>query len=97
MTVAAWALVLGPATAVGVARLRDRRAWALVGGGLAAAAVAELTGLSEGEVERIWLPFTICVLPAGAVLWSSRRAARAWLGVQVAVALAVTATVETLW
>jgi hypothetical protein len=94
---AALALAVGPATAVAVARLRDRRVGLLVGGGLAAVVVAELSGLSEGEVERIWLPFTVWVLPAGAVLWSSRRAVHGWLGAQVAAALAVTVTVETLW
>ena len=50
------------------------RLWLLVGGGLLAALAADVSGLSSGEVERIWLPFTIWVLPAGAALWTSRRA-----------------------
>ena len=94
---AAWFLALGPATVVAITRLRHGRAWALVGAGMAAAALAEVSGLSEGEVERIWLPFTVWVLPAGAALWSTHRAVRAWLGLQAAAALAVTARVATLW
>jgi methylthioxylose transferase len=99
----AWALALGPALAVALTRLRDRALWVLVGGGLAAAAVADLSGLSEGEVERIWLPFTMWVLLAGAALWprdrdGSRSAAvRGWLLVQAASAVGLVALVRTQW
>jgi len=95
--VAAWALCLGPATFVALGRLRDRRLWLLVGGGLAAVALAGLSGLSMGEVERIWLPFTLWVLPAGAVLFTRRRATTAWLAVQAATALLLTALISTNW
>jgi hypothetical protein len=97
INLAAWALALGPVTAVGLARLRDRGAWVVVGGGLLAVAAAEISGLSSGEVERIWLPFTLLVLPAGLAVWSSRAAATFWLSVQVATALALTATIRTPW
>lgn len=65
---AALAIVVGPATAAGLALLRDRRMWLLVGGALGAIAIADLSGFSKGEVERIWLPFALWLLPAGAVL-----------------------------
>ncbi len=94
---AAWALVLGPATAVALARLRDRRLWILVGGGLAAALIADLTGLSNAEVERIWLPFALWVLPAAAVLGGHRYATRGWLALQVGSAVALTAVVSPFW
>ncbi len=94
---AAWALVLGPATAVALARLRDRRLWILVGGGVAAALLADLTGLSNAEVERIWLPFSLWVLPAGAVLGGHRFATRGWLALQVASAVALTAVITPRW
>jgi hypothetical protein len=94
---AAWALALGPATVVGLALLRDRRLWLLVGGGVAAAGFANVSGLSEGEVERIWMPFTVWVLPAAAVLGLRGRATRAWLLAQAGSALAITAVVGTLW
>jgi hypothetical protein len=93
----AWALALGPATAVALLRLRDRRLWLLVGGALAAAALADVSGLSTGEVERIWLPFTIWVLPAGAALATGRIATRAWLGLQVASAIVLTMVVRPIW
>lgn len=51
---AALALAAGPAVAVGFAR-RVRNP--LVVGALLAVAVADLSQLSRGEVERIWLPF----------------------------------------
>jgi methylthioxylose transferase len=93
----AWALALGPATAAGLATLRDRRLWMLVGGGLAAASIANLSGLSEGEVERIWLPFGIWVLPAGAALATRMARARMWLAVQVVSAIVVVSQVRTQW
>jgi len=100
--ISAWALALGPALAVALGRLRDRRLWLLVGGGLLAALGADLSGMSEAEVERIWLPFTIWVLLAGAALWPERArgaglAVRAWLGLQVVSTIAIVATIRTQW
>lgn len=51
---AALALATGPAVAVGLAR---RAGNPLVVGALLAVGVADLSQLSRGEVERIWLPF----------------------------------------
>ena len=65
---AAFALAIGPAAIAGLATLRDRRAWVLPAGALAALAVAELSGLSRGETERIWLPFVPWLLLAAAAL-----------------------------
>lgn len=93
----AWALALGPATAVGLALLRDRRMWVLVGAGLGSAVLAGVSGLSEGEVERIWLPFTLLVLPVGACLWRTRRQATGWLLAQVASVVALTSVIGTNW
>jgi hypothetical protein len=94
--VAAFALQVGTATAVALARLRDRAAWLLVGGGLAAAMVANLSGLSKGEVERIWLPFGLLVLVAGGALGHG-TSARRWLALQAVTALAIEASVRTTW
>lgn len=93
----AWALALGPATFAGLAVLRHRPTWVLVGGGLGAAVVADVSGLSEGEVERIWLPFTVLVLPAAGALWWSRSAVVGWLAAQVASALVFTALIGANW
>lgn len=86
--IAAFAIVVGPATAAGLVRLRDRALWVLVGSGLVAVAVADLSGMSKAEVERIWLPFALWVILATASLAGSRRI-RVWLGVQVALAFAI--------
>lgn len=94
---AAWALAIGPAVAVGIVLLRDRRVWVLVGGGLAAVAVANLSGLSEGEVERIWLPFTLWVYVATAAIDPRPWVQRGFLALQAGTALALVALIETYW
>jgi len=97
---AAFAVVVGPAAGVALARLRGRGPWLVTGGALAAIAAADLSGLSKGEVERIWLPFVPWVLVATCALATVRRptrSARGWLGLQVAAALGVQLVVRTPW
>ena len=91
---AAFAIALGPATAAGLARLRPKRAWLICAPALVAVIAADLSGLSKGEVERIWLPFLPWVLvAAGALVSHDRR----WLAAQVACALAIQIGVSTPW
>jgi hypothetical protein len=96
---AAFGIVLGPALAVALVRLRDLRLWLVVGGALLAVAIADVSGYSKGEVERIWLPFTVWVLAAGAVLWRTDRVAvvRWWLGLQVTFAILFEVAIKTRW
>jgi hypothetical protein len=107
---AALALVVGPAVAVALAQQvrvaasarRARRpvdvgAWVMVGGALAAIVAADLSGLSDGEVERIWLPFAIWLFPATAVLVRAGRSRRGWLVVQAGSAIALTALIRPNW
>ena len=109
---ASFAVVLGPAIAPALARLRDRKLWLVVGGGLLAVALADVSGMSKGEVERIWLPFAPFVLAATAALWPcnasvrggtnpsqvfSRQGIQLWLTVQVGFAIALEALVRTAW
>lgn len=96
---AALALACGPAVVVGLVALRDRRLWRVVGGAVAAVGLAALIGLSKGEVERIWLPFTVWLLAAGAVAvhrWGA-ISLRWWLGAQVTLALVLQAVFRTGW
>ncbi|TDC49716.1 hypothetical protein E1212_17260 [Jiangella ureilytica] len=97
---AVFALAVGPATAAGLARLarlRDRRAWQVVGSGLAVVLLADLSGLSSAETERIWQPFMPLVLLAGAALVSSPQDARRWLALQVTIAVVLQAALRSPW
>jgi hypothetical protein len=89
---AAFGIAVGPATAVALARLRDRGTWILVAGGLAMVAVADVTGLSKGEVERIWLPFVPWVMMA-----TSELPPRMWLALNAAFAVVVELALNTTW
>lgn len=96
---AALALAAGPAVVVGLLALRDRRLWRVVGGAVLAVTLAAVIGLSKGEVERIWLPFTVWLLVAGAAAvqrWGV-GSVRWWLGAQVTAALVVQALFRTGW
>ncbi len=106
MNLGAFALATGPAVAVGLARLRgttrtaraagDARAvlvWLLPAGAVAAVALADVSGLSRGETERIWLLFVPWLLTATAVLARSRP----WLAAQLALALALQVGIRSPW
>jgi methylthioxylose transferase len=95
---AAFAIALGPAIAVGITRTRGRLAL-LVGGALLAVLLADVSGMSKLEVERIWLPFALWVLPAGAALTGAggARMTRGWLALQMGFALVIQTTVRTGW
>lgn len=91
---AAFALMVGPAAFAGLSRLRDRRIWLLVGAAIAAIALADLSGMSKAEVERIWLPYVPWVLVAACSL---RTRVRGWLTLQVFVTVALQVGVRSLW
>ena len=91
----AFALVVGPATVAALLRARPGGAWPLVAGALVAIALADLSGMSKGEVERIWLPFVPWVVIATGELPAAGR--RAWMGLTVATALALQMMVRMPW
>ncbi len=93
---AAFALAVGPATAAALTILRDRRVWVLVGSALAAVLIADVSGLSKGEVERIWLPFVPWVV-AATTAFEGRVDTRVWLGLQASAALVVEAWLMSPW
>jgi hypothetical protein len=90
---AVFALALGPAIAVALTRLRERRMWIVVGSCLAAVLVADLSGMSSAETERIWQPFMPLALLAGCAL--SRP--RAWLALQLTAAVVLAAALRVQW
>jgi hypothetical protein len=91
------ALVLGPIGVFALARLRDRAAWLLVGGAAGAAAIANLSGMSKGEVERIWLPLALWLLLACGTIEARAPATRGLLALQATACLALSTTVVTAW
>jgi hypothetical protein len=91
----ALALVLGPAAAAGLARLRRAPASALTWAALAGVLAADLSGLSKGEVERIWLILVPWILVACATI--DLRRARGMLALQGLAALAIQTGVRTPW
>ena len=93
----AFALAIGPATAVALARLRQRPMVVLVGAAVAVVLFSDLSGMSKAEVERIWLPFVPWVMAAGAVLLTTRWVTRGWLAVQVGSALLVAVAIRSPW
>ncbi len=67
----------------------------LVLGALLAIVVADLSRLSKAETERIWLPFTVWLVAAAALL--PRSSHRWWLALNVIGALAVNHLILTNW
>lgn len=107
---AAFLICTGPVAVIAALGVRDRRLWLLAAGALVAVLMSDASGLSKGEVERIWLPFVPWVMVPAAGLFDAGRRARtdgvddhpprlvnALLVLQVAVAVAVESIVLTPW
>ncbi|MGP3750356.1 hypothetical protein [Streptomyces sp. IBSNAI001] len=62
---------------------------------LLALAVADLSGMSKAETERIWQPFVVWLMPATALFPGPGR--RGWLAAQAAVALLINHLLWTGW
>jgi hypothetical protein len=96
---AALALAVGPAVLAALpfawrAR-RGLRVVALPAAALFALAVAVVSDLSKGEVERIYLPWAVWLLPLAGLLPVASR--RGWLAAQLGVAFVIAATTELTW
>jgi len=100
---AALTVAVGPVLAPALRRaavdpIRARRLRPVTGLVLAAAlavAVADKSGLSKAEVERIWLPFGVWLVSGAALLPAMSR--RWWLAGQAVTALAIGHLVLTSW
>jgi len=98
------AIAVGPAVVAGIGAAvhRVRRmgtrvppAYWLAAAALLAMLAATLSGLSKSEVERIWLPFMVWVIPLAAATGPDRH--RGWLAAQVAAAGTVAVLMDTSW
>jgi len=100
---AASALAIGPVAGAGlgeaVAAVRRRVDVTVVVVVLAAVLVADLSGLSKGEVERIWLPFTLWLSSAAAwfVVGSRASVVRGALAAHLVLALFLQSWLVTPW
>jgi hypothetical protein len=98
---AALLLSAGPVLAAGLARLvtrwrsADRVVTLLVGAAAVSVLLADLSGMSKAEVERIWLPFVPWLLLSTALLPDTWR--RRGLALQLATALTVETLLYTSW
>ncbi len=98
-------LITGAATAAGLRRTgavlvrrgdsgaQELRLAFLVAAGLLALLVADLSGMSKAETERIWLPFALWLFPSCAFLSHPR----AWLAAQAVLALLLNHLLATGW
>lgn len=88
--------VAGIGRAFDITAIRRRSGlYLLVLGALLAIVVADLSRLSKAETERIWLPFTVWLVAAAALL--PRSSHRWWLALNVIGALAVNHLILTNW
>ncbi|MFF6779768.1 hypothetical protein [Streptomyces sp. NPDC012510] len=98
-------LVVGPGTVAGLRRagarlgrwhtipVAERRLGLLLCAALLMLLAADLSGMSKAETERIWLPFAMWLLSAGAFL----DRPRIWLASQAALALLLNHLLLTGW
>jgi hypothetical protein len=90
--------MLGPAVLAGATRLRATRVAPLVVGAAVAVLLADLSGLSKAEVERIWLPFMpwLTLTVVGLEQPASRRTS-SWLAAQGGLAIAFQLAIAWPW
>ena len=98
------AFAVGPAVVAGigmaVSRSRAEAAgpspvWWLALGAAVAILVADMSGLSKSETERIWLPFMVWLVPLATLLPPHTH--RAWVAGQVVWTLGISLVLRTTW
>jgi hypothetical protein len=95
---AALAIALGPAVIAAFGRPRDRDVWPLVAGALLAVVLADLSGMSALEVERIWLPFVAWIaIAAVAYAGDAKGTVRGWLAAQAGTGLLLQTMLRSPW
>ncbi|MEP6658445.1 MAG: hypothetical protein ABJD24_00840, partial [Acidimicrobiales bacterium] len=95
--VAVLAIALGPVTLAGLTRLARSPSARIVVGALVCVLVADFSGLSKAETERIWLLYMPWLAVAAGFVTASERGARCWLGIQAAAAIVVQVALVSKW
>ena len=90
------AIVVGPAVFAGISRMTPPLTY-LVLGALCMVVVADISGMSKAEVERIWLPFVPWITLGALPVMSSKRMRYVWLTAQAAVGLGLGVYLRTSW
>jgi hypothetical protein len=92
------AVMLGPAVIAALTLRLNRRLAVLVLPALLAVLAADVSGLSKGEVERIWLPFMpwMSIAVIGVVRRWPRETSR-WLAAQAGLTIVLQATIAWPW
>lgn len=92
-------ICVGPVVVAGLALVRRCRVAAVAACAALAVAGAIVSNLSKGEVERIYLPFAVWLLPFAATLITRPRgrAAFALLAVQLGWTVLITVVIKTKW
>jgi hypothetical protein len=95
----AFALMLGPAVVAALSRRPPPDVVALVLAAIVAVVVADVSGLSKGEVERIWLPMMpwVSLAVVGLVRRSSPADVRRWLAAGAGLTLTLQIFVAWPW
>jgi hypothetical protein len=96
---AALVVAVGPAVVAALALLRRPPARLVVPAvaALVAVGLALASNLSKGEVERIWLPYAVWLLPLAALLTQDRGNGRGWLAAHLAWPVAIAAGTTLSW
>ena len=97
--IAVLVIAVGPAAVAGVVRMRAFRGAVVVTGALAAVVVADVSGLSKAETERIWLLYMPWIGVAAGSLASGASVVRIrlWLVAQAATAVVLQAWLVSKW
>jgi hypothetical protein len=90
-------IAVGPAVWLGSIRARRGPLLILAGSSLALMMLANLSGMSKGEVERIWLPFLPWLVPAAVAAFDEPRLRTTWLLVQVMWTIGLQVLVRSPW
>ncbi|MDP9864827.1 MULTISPECIES: hypothetical protein [Streptosporangium] len=86
------ALLTGPATAAGLARTPPGGVRALVAAAVVAVLALDVSGVTRGEVERIWVPYAVWI-----VLAAASSPGRWWLAAQALTGLLLQGLVSSPW